>query len=54
MSPSKLIEPTFTLTPMKAPADKKYNFGAVVTDIDLNNISGPCTPSHIQCPQTIC
>ena len=41
MSPSVLKpEPGFTLVPMKTPADKKTNFGAVITDIDLDDISG--------------
>jgi len=33
-------EPTFTLAPVKKTAQEKYNFGAVVEGIDLENISG--------------
>ncbi|CAK7218031.1 hypothetical protein SBRCBS47491_003368 [Sporothrix bragantina] len=40
MSPSVLKpEPGFTVVTMKTPADKSTNFGAVIDDIDLNDIS---------------
>ncbi|KAI1076490.1 hypothetical protein F5B20DRAFT_318366 [Whalleya microplaca] len=40
MSPSAITpEPTFTVTRMKKLPNEKHNFGAVVTGVDLNNIS---------------
>ncbi|EON96408.1 putative alpha-ketoglutarate dependent xanthine dioxygenase protein [Phaeoacremonium minimum UCRPA7] len=40
MSPSTLLpEPSFTLTPMDKTPKEKHNFGAVITDLDLSDIS---------------
>ncbi|CAK7264118.1 hypothetical protein SEPCBS57363_000908 [Sporothrix epigloea] len=39
MSPSVLQQPGFTVVTMKTPNDKLTNFGAVIDDIDLNEIS---------------
>lgn len=33
-------EPTLVITPMKKTGDEKHNFGAVVTNLDLDKISG--------------
>lgn len=33
-------EPTLVITPMKKTGGEKHNFGAVVTNLDLDNISG--------------
>lgn len=44
MSPSAMApEVTFTVTPMNKSPKEKHNFGAIVTDLDLNDISGECT-----------
>ena len=41
MSPSVLkSEPGFTVVPMKKTSDDKTNFGAVIGDLDLSDISG--------------
>lgn len=42
MSPGVLTteEPGFSVSLMDEPADKKLNFGAVITGLDLQNISG--------------
>ena len=41
MAPGVLApEPTFTVNVMNKSATKKYNFGAVIDDLDLENISG--------------
>jgi hypothetical protein len=41
MSPGKLLsEPTFTLTPVEKSPEEKYNYGAVITGLDLNDIDG--------------
>jgi hypothetical protein len=41
MSPGKLIsEPSFKLTNIEKLPNEKFNFGAEVTGLDLNNISG--------------
>ncbi|KAH8681919.1 hypothetical protein BX600DRAFT_429821 [Xylariales sp. PMI_506] len=40
MSPGKLVsEPSFKLTPLEKTAKEKYNFGAVVEGVDLNNVT---------------
>ncbi|KAI6086574.1 Clavaminate synthase-like protein [Hypoxylon rubiginosum] len=40
MSPSAMApEVTFTVTPMNKSPKEKHNFGAIVTDLDLNDIS---------------
>ncbi|KAF3070876.1 hypothetical protein GL218_00667 [Daldinia childiae] len=40
MSPSATIsEATFTITPMKKSSNDKHDYGAIVSDIDLNNIN---------------
>lgn len=46
MSPSVLKpEPGFTVVPMKKTGEDKTNFGAVIADLDLNDISGE-SPYH--------
>ena len=41
MSPGVLAaKPTFVVAPMEKTMKEKHNFGAVITDLDLNNISG--------------
>ena len=41
MSPGKLLsEPSFTVTPLKPEEGKKYNYGAVIDDLDLSDING--------------
>lgn len=41
MSPGKLLsEPSFKLTPVEKLENEKFNFGAVITGLDLNNING--------------
>lgn len=41
MSPSKISEaPGFSITEMNKTPKEKHNFGAIVTGIDLDNISG--------------
>jgi hypothetical protein len=40
MSPAKLIAPTFAVTPCQKTQEEKWNYGAVITSLDLNNISG--------------
>jgi hypothetical protein len=35
-------EPTFTINEMQKSAKEKHNFGAVIEDLDLDNISGMC------------
>lgn len=47
MSPSILKpEPGFAVIPMKKTGDDKTDFGAVIPDLDLNDISGKFTLSH--------
>jgi hypothetical protein len=41
MSPSQVIDgPSFKLSPIDKEEGKKTNFGAIVTGLDLNDISG--------------
>jgi hypothetical protein len=41
MSPAMVYdEPSFTLAPIQKTPEQKYNYGAVITDLDLNDISG--------------
>lgn len=41
MSPSKLLpKASFTLLPIEKSAQEKYDYGAVIVDLDLNEISG--------------
>lgn len=41
MSPAALTpEPTFQVLPLIKRKDQKFNFGAIVEGLDLNNISG--------------
>jgi len=41
MSPGKLLsEPSFTVTPLTPEGGKKYNYGAIIDDLDLNDING--------------
>lgn len=41
MSPSATIsEATFTITTMKKSSNDKHDYGAIVSDIDLNDING--------------
>jgi hypothetical protein len=41
MSPSKLLsEPSFTLTPIEKSSFEKSNYGAVITGLDLDSITG--------------
>lgn len=41
MSPGKLIpEPCFQLTLLEKSPSEKHNYGAVITGLDLNEISG--------------
>ena len=43
MAPGILApEPSFTLNEMDKTAREKHDFGAVIEDLDLNNISGVC------------
>lgn len=45
MSPSTLAaEASFTITPMTKSPKEKHDFGAIVTDLDLNDITGKLTP----------
>jgi hypothetical protein len=39
MSPSRITESKMVVTPLKHGAAKKYEFGATVTGLDLNDIS---------------
>ena len=46
MAPGILApEPTFMVKEMEKTAKEKHNFGAVIDDLDLNNISGKHTES---------
>jgi hypothetical protein len=41
MSPGKLLsEPSFTVNELVPEAGKKYNYGAVIEDLDLSEING--------------
>lgn len=41
MSPAALTpEPTFQVVPLEKRKDQKFNFGAIVEGLDLNDISG--------------
>jgi hypothetical protein len=40
MSPGKLLEPSFTLTPIEQSPQEKTNYGAVITGLDLSAIDG--------------
>jgi hypothetical protein len=40
MSPGKLLEPSFTLTPIEKSPKEKTNYGAVITGLDLNAVDG--------------
>lgn len=41
MSPGRLAsESTFEIKELKKSANEKYNFGAVIEDLDLGNMSG--------------
>ena len=41
MAPGILVpEPSFTISPMTKTAKDKHNFGAIIEDIDLENIEG--------------
>lgn len=52
MAPGILApEPTFTVTPMTKTPKEKHNFGAVIEDLDLENISGKfiILVAHTEC-----
>lgn len=47
MAPGILApEPTFTVKEMAKSTKEKHNFGAVIDDLDLDNISGEYNTDH--------